>query len=173
MMYHIWYKYKCTDIYDCDTWNGKILSGSKKEYVSQPTWFFVAIESKGWKRCKQMNLPDGSTRPSSSNSKFKREPLLRSSEFCANWWLHENEDYCRYETSCKYGEKIYDYENGGKDSFCIIYDTPCGKGLILFHSSRNGFSIMFIFEFDHLDWLSQFHREWRQTSKLVNFQDFC
>ena len=29
-----------------------------------------------------------------------------------------------------------------------------------------------IFEFDHLDWLSQFHREWRQTSKLVNFQDF-
>ena len=25
----------------------------------------------------------------------------------------------------------------------------------------------------HLDWLSQFHREWRQTSKLVNFQDFC
>ena len=33
--------------------------------------------------------------------------------------------------------------------------------------------IMFIFEFDHLDWLSQFHSEWRQTSKLVNFQDFC
>ena len=32
---------------------------------------------------------------------------------------------------------------------------------------------MFIFEFDHLHWLSQFHREWRQTSKLVNFQDFC
>ena len=24
-----------------------------------------------------------------------------------------------------------------------------------------------------LTWLSQFHREWRQTSKLVNFQDFC
>ena len=45
--------------------------------------------------------------------------------------------------------------------------------LILFHSSRNGFWIMFIFEFDHLDWLSQFHKEWRQTSKLVNFQDFC
>ena len=32
---------------------------------------------------------------------------------------------------------------------------------------------MFIFEFDHLDWLSQFHREWRETSKLVNFQNFC
>ena len=32
---------------------------------------------------------------------------------------------------------------------------------------------MFTFEFDHLDWLSQFYREWRQTSKLVNFQDFC
>ena len=31
---------------------------------------------------------------------------------------------------------------------------------------------MFIFEFDHLHWLSQFHREWRQTSKLVNFHDF-
>ena len=41
------------------------------------------------------------------------------------------------------------------------------------HSSRNGFWIMFILEFDDLDWLSQFHREWRQTSKLVNFQDFC
>ena len=26
---------------------------------------------------------------------------------------------------------------------------------------------------DHLHWLSQFHREWRQTSKLFNFQDFC
>ena len=50
------------------------------------------------------------------------------------------------------------------------------KLLILFHSSRNVFWILFIFEFDHLDWLSQFHREhreWRQTSKLVNFQDFC
>ena len=32
---------------------------------------------------------------------------------------------------------------------------------------------MFIFEFDHLHWLSQFCSEWRQTSKLVNFQDFC
>ena len=31
---------------------------------------------------------------------------------------------------------------------------------------------MFIFEFDHLHWLSQFHREWRQTSKLVNFWRF-
>ena len=47
------------------------------------------------------------------------------------------------------------------------------KWLKLLNSSRNGFWIMFIFEFDHLDWLSQFHREWRQTSKLVNFQDFC
>ena len=26
---------------------------------------------------------------------------------------------------------------------------------------------------DHLHWLWQFHREWRQTSKLVNFQGFC
>ena len=25
---------------------------------------------------------------------------------------------------------------------------------------------MFTFEFDHLDWLSQFYSEWRQTSKL-------
>ena len=24
---------------------------------------------------------------------------------------------------------------------------------------------------DHFDWLSQFLSEWRQTSKLVNFQD--
>ena len=29
---------------------------------------------------------------------------------------------------------------------------------------------MFTFEFDHLDWFSQFDSEWRQTSKLVNFQ---
>ena len=26
---------------------------------------------------------------------------------------------------------------------------------------------------DHLHWLWQFHGEWRQTSKLVNFQGFC
>ena len=31
---------------------------------------------------------------------------------------------------------------------------------------------MLTFEFDHLHWLSQFFSEWRQTSKLVNFQDF-
>ena len=29
------------------------------------------------------------------------------------------------------------------------------------------------FEFDHLDWISNFYSEWRQTSKSVNFQDFC
>ena len=34
------------------------------------------------------------------------------------------------------------------------------------------FWIIFIFEFDHLHGLSQVHREWRQTSKLVNFQEF-
>ena len=28
-------------------------------------------------------------------------------------------------------------------------------------------------EFEHFDWLSHFYSEWRQTSKLVNFQDFC
>ena len=32
---------------------------------------------------------------------------------------------------------------------------------------------MFIFEFDHLDWLSRFYSEWKHTSKLVTFQDFC
>ena len=47
------------------------------------------------------------------------------------------------------------------------------KPLILIHLSRKGFWIMYIFEFDHLDWLSQFHREWKQISKLVNFQYFC
>ena len=31
---------------------------------------------------------------------------------------------------------------------------------------------MFTFEFDHFDWLSQFYSEWRETSKLLNFQDF-
>ena len=30
---------------------------------------------------------------------------------------------------------------------------------------------MFTYEFDQIDWLSQFYSEWRQTSKLVNFQD--
>ena len=35
--------------------------------------------------------------------------------------------------------------------------------LILFHSSRNGFWVNFILEFDHLHWLSQFDREWIQT----------
>ena len=50
------------------------------------------------------------------------------------------------------------------------------KWLKLLNSVRfikKGFWIMFIFEFDQLHCLSQFHREWRQTSKLVNFQDFC
>ena len=37
----------------------------------------------------------------------------------------------------------------------------------MFYSSRNGFWIMFIFEFDHLDWFSQFHREWRQFSRFL------
>ena len=29
---------------------------------------------------------------------------------------------------------------------------------------------MFIFEFDHLDWLSHSYSEWRQTSKLVDLK---
>ena len=32
---------------------------------------------------------------------------------------------------------------------------------------------MFTFEFVNLDSLSQLYSEWRETSKLVNFQDFC
>ena len=42
------------------------------------------------------------------------------------------------------------------------------------HSSRKDFWIMFIFEFDHLDWLSQFHKEWRQTLliKIIKFSRF-
>ena len=31
---------------------------------------------------------------------------------------------------------------------------------------------MFIFEFDHFHWLLQFHRDWRQASKLVKFSRF-
>ena len=31
---------------------------------------------------------------------------------------------------------------------------------------------MFIFEFDHIDWLSQFHREWRKTSKISQVPRF-
>ena len=33
--------------------------------------------------------------------------------------------------------------------------------------------MMFTFEFDHFDWLSQFYSEWRKTPKIVNFQVFC
>ena len=29
---------------------------------------------------------------------------------------------------------------------------------------------MFTYEFDQIDWLSQFYSEWRQTSKLVNLK---
>ena len=32
---------------------------------------------------------------------------------------------------------------------------------------------MFTFQFDHIDWFSQFYSEWRKTSKMVNFQVFC
>ena len=45
--------------------------------------------------------------------------------------------------------------------------------LILFHSCRKHLQIMFTFEFDHMDWISQFYSEWRQMSKLVNCLDFC
>ena len=31
---------------------------------------------------------------------------------------------------------------------------------------------MFTFEFDHLDWLSQFFGEWRKTSKISQFSRF-
>ena len=56
----------------------------------------------------------------------------------------------------------------------LLNSVPFIKKRLVNHVlSRNGFWIMFIFEFDYLDWHSQFHREWRQTSKLVNFQDFC
>ena len=47
----------------------------------------------------------------------------------------------------------------------LLNSVPFIKKRLLKHVS--------IFEFDHLHWLLQFHREWRQTSKLVNFQDFC
>ena len=47
----------------------------------------------------------------------------------------------------------------------LLNSVPLIKKRLLNHVS--------IFEFDHLDWLSHFHREWRQTTKLVNFQDFC
>ena len=29
---------------------------------------------------------------------------------------------------------------------------------------------MFTYEFDQIDWLSQFYSEWRQTSKFVNLK---
>ena len=48
--------------------------------------------------------------------------------------------------------------------------------LILFHSSRKHLSIIFTFEFDHVDLLSQVYSQSRETSILVNFQisaKFC
>ena len=42
--------------------------------------------------------------------------------------------------------------------------------LILIHSSRKRFKIMFTFKFYHFDSLSQFYSERRQTSKLVNLK---
>ena len=42
--------------------------------------------------------------------------------------------------------------------------------LILFHSSWKHFYIIFTFEFDHFEWLSQLYSEWRKTSKLVNLK---
>ena len=45
--------------------------------------------------------------------------------------------------------------------------------LILLNWSRKHEKIMFAFKFDHFDSLSQFYSEWRETSKWVNFQDFC
>ena len=41
---------------------------------------------------------------------------------------------------------------------------------ILVHSSRKHEEFIFTFAFDHIDWLSQFYSEWRQTSKLVNLK---
>ena len=41
------------------------------------------------------------------------------------------------------------------------------KLLNSFHSSRKQFLIISTFKFDHFDWLSQLHSQWRQTSKLV------
>ena len=32
---------------------------------------------------------------------------------------------------------------------------------------------MFTFEFDNLDWLSQFYSEWGQTSKLFNLKIYA
>ena len=47
----------------------------------------------------------------------------------------------------------------------LLNSVPFIKKRLLNHVS--------IFEFDHLYWLSQCHIEWRQTTKLVNFHDFC
>ena len=42
--------------------------------------------------------------------------------------------------------------------------------LILFHSSRKHEEIIFTFDFDHFDWLSQLYRERTKNSKLVNLK---
>ena len=42
--------------------------------------------------------------------------------------------------------------------------------LILFHSSWKHFYIIFTFQFDHFEWLSQLNSEWMKTTKLVNLK---
>ena len=42
--------------------------------------------------------------------------------------------------------------------------------LILLNSSWKDFYIIFTFEFDHFEWLSQLYSEWRKITKLANLK---
>ena len=76
-------------------------------------------------------------------------------------WMKRNSKIVNYQVFCL-GPGMWFWSKFENDS----------NFLILFHSSRNGFWIMFIFEFDHLDWLSQFHREWMANIKISQFSRF-
>ena len=82
--------------------------------------------------------------------------------FAALQWIKKNFKISQFEDFCL-GPCMRFWSTFEKDQ----------NLLILFHSSRKHDESMFTIELDHFDWLSQFYSEWRQTSKLVNFQDFC
>ena len=99
---------------------------------------------------------------------FIKKPLVN--QVCI-WILFFLTDFHSFTVNEERLQKLSIYNFSAEVRLCDFRQN--WKFFILFHSSRNGFRIIFIFECDHLDWLSQFHREWRQTSKLVHFQDFC
>ena len=79
--------------------------------------------------------------------------------FTALQWMKRNYKISQFSSFLlRYGYAIW----------VKIWQWP--KLLNFSRSSRNHFLIIFAFKFDHFDWLSQLHSQWRQTSKLVNLK---